>query len=584
MFKSELIQTLQAAMCAAFPELDQIHELRLDYPENPDHGDYACAIALQLAKPLRKSPREIAERIVDNLKKPKWVHAVELAGPGYINVFIAPSALADMLKTILKKPSEFGKNQSGKGQRIMVEYSQPNTNKPMHIGHMRNNFLGMAVARILAANGYEVIPVNYVGDIGVHITKSMLGYLKWGRNTSPDAVGMKGDYFVGKYYKQFETELEKNPALKDEAQEMVQKWEAENPETRALWKKMNDWVYEGWKSSYERQGCHFEHWFYESEYNESGKEVANEALEKGVAERADNGAIVAKLEDHGLPDKVIMRGDGTSIYATKDLKLAEESFERFSLDGRVYVVASQQELYLKQIFKILELMGYEYAKKCYHLAYGIVSLPEGMMSSRKGTVIYADDLMDEVHELAYTEVKARHESEPEAWLHESAERIMVGALKYAILKVDPLQNITYDPAASLDFQGHTGPYLQYTHARLKSILRKGGISENIGPRDPHPLVEAVSLETFTPAELSLLRILHRYPETVAGVLHGYRLHTLANFLYELAQHTNRFYVENPVLEAPIPELRAARLQLMAAIAEVLKNGLAILGIEAPERM
>lgn len=584
MFKNELIQILQEAMCAAFPELDQIPELRLDYPENPDHGDYACAIALQLAKPLRKSPREVAERIVENLKKPKWVHAVELAGPGYINVFIAPSALADMLKTILKNPSDFGKNQSGKGQRIMIEYSQPNTNKPMHIGHMRNNFLGMAVTRILAANGYEAIPVNYVGDIGVHITKSMLGYLKWGRNTSPESMGVKGDYFVGKYYQQFETELGKNPALKDEAQEMVKKWEAEDPEVRALWKRMNDWVYEGWKVSYERQGCHFEHWFYESEYNESGKAVANEALEKGVAERADNGAIIAKLEAHGLPDKVIMRGDGTSIYATKDLKLAEESFERFSLDGRVYVVASQQELYLKQIFKILELMGHEYAKKCYHLSYGIVSLPEGMMSSRRGTVIYADDLMSEVHELAYNEVKMRHESEPEEWLHESAERIMVGALKYAILKVDPLQNITYDPAASLDFQGHTGPYLQYTHARLKSILKKANVSEGAGPRDDHPLAEAVSPETFTPAELSLLRILHRYPETVASVLHGYRLHTLANFLYELAQHTNRFYVENSVLEAPIPELRIARLQLMAATAAVLKNGLAILGIEAPERM
>ena len=577
MLRDQLAQTILDVLHQVFPDHTG-KDIIIEYPADPTHGDYSCNIALQLSKAVQKPPREVAEIIIENIKKPDFIQTIEIAGPGFINFYVAPDYLVGNLRAILDTTEAYGKNKAGEGQKIMIEYSQPNTNKPMHVGHMRNNFIGMSVTYLLRANGYEAIPTNYVGDIGIHIAKSMLGYLKWGRNTSPESTAVKGDYFVGNLYKQFEKELEKDKGLMEEAQEVVKKWEEEDPETRELWKKMNQWVYDGWTESYKRQGCHFEHYFYESTYNESGKEVAKEALEKGVAEKAENGAIIAKLEKHGLPDKVLVRGDGTSIYATKDLKLAEENFAEFNLDGRVYIVASQQKLYLEQIFKILEIMGYDYAAQCFHLPYGIVSLPGGMMSSRKGNVIYADDLMDEVHNLAYEEVKKRNPDEKEDWLHEIAEMVTIGALKYSILKIDPIQNITYDPKEAVKFEGDTGPYLQYTHARIHSILRRTEDAKTL-------LNAAVAPADLTESEeIAILRKLQLFPELIHGAAQEYRLHSIANYLFELAQLTNSFYVRHKVLGAPTPEQRTARLQLMAAVAHVLKNGLGILGIEAPEKM
>ncbi len=581
MLKNDLAKIIQKTVAKAFPEYGN-EPVEVEYPADPSHGDYSCNSALRLAKKVGKAPREVAQIIIENLDKPDFVQTIEIAGPGFINFYVAPDYLVGNLRGILTSKDKYGRNSDGKDKKIMVEYSQPNTNKPMHIGHMRNNFLGMAVTNLLSANGYEAIPVNYVGDIGIHIAKSMLGYEKWGRSTSPESVEMKGDYFVGKLYQQFEKELQKveggDEKLMAEALEIVRKWEDEDPETRALWEKMNQWVYDGWTESYERQGCRFEHYFYESTYNDSGKEIAKEALEKGLAEEAENGAIIAKLEKHGLPDKVLLRGDGTSIYATKDLKLAEENFEEFGLDGRVYVVANQQKLYLQQVFKILELLGYEYASRCFHLAYGLVSLPEGMMSSRRGTVIYGDDLMNELHEMAYKEVKKRNEDKEEDWLHKTAEAITVGAIKYAILRIDPTQNITYDPKESIRFEGDTGPYLQYTHARLHAILRKVEDLETLQN-------EAVPHETFTePEEIAILRKLQLYPEVIKSATKDYRIHGITNYLYDLAQETNSFYVKHKVLDGPSEEKSVARLQLIAAVAQVLKNGLEILGIEAVGRM
>lgn len=580
MLKETLRQAIQKAVYQAFPEVGAV-EVGIEYPADPTHGDYASPAAMQLAKIVKKPPREVAKALAEHLGALEFVQNVEIAGPGFLNFFVAPECLVREVQIILKNGEKYGRNALGKGKKIMIEYSQPNTNKPMHIGHMRNNFLGMAEARLFEANGYEVIPVNYVGDIGVHITKSMLGYLKWGKGETPESTQTKGDYFVGKFYQQFEAALATEPTLMEEAQEMLRKWEAGDPEIQKLWKQMNRWVYEGWKRSYERMGCRFDHYFYESTYTESGKQIAEEALEKGVAIRADNGAIIAQLQAHGLPDKVLLRGDGTSIYATKDLKLAEENFAGFGLEGRIYVVASQQKLYLEQVFKILELLGYEYAKRCFHLAYGIVSLPEGMMSSRKGNVVYADDLMNEVQALAYKEVEQRHPTEKETWKKAVAEEVMIGALKYGLLKVDPLQDITFDPSETVKFEGDTGPYLQYTHARLCSILRKGAPGE--GARElVGNAVDATSLQM--PEERAVLRKLRLYPEVIFMAAEGHRINAIANFLYDLAQLTNRFYVKHPVLEGPSEVLRLARLQLVAAVAQVLKNGLAILGIEAVERM
>jgi arginyl-tRNA synthetase len=581
MLKNDLSKIVQKVVGQVFPDHAD-DPVEIEYPTDPTHGDYSCNSALRLAKKVGKNPREVAQSIVAAFEKPDFIQTIEIAGPGFINFYVAPEYLVGNLRGILSGASDYGQTSAGAKKKVMIEYSQPNTNKPMHIGHMRNNFLGMAVANLLGANGYESIPVNYVGDIGIHIAKSMLGYEKWGRSTSPESSDAKGDYFVGKFYKQFEKELQKveggDQELMEQAQEIVRKWEKEDPATRELWNKMNDWVYDGWTESYERQGCRFEHYFYESTYNDSGKEIAKEALEKGIAERAENGAIIAKLEDHGYPDKVLLRGDGTSIYATKDLKLAEENFAEFGLDGRIYVVASQQKLYLEQVFKILELLGYEYASRCFHLAYGVVGLPDGMMSSRKGNVIYADDLMNEVHNLAYEQVKKRNTDKDEKWLHKTAELITVGALKYAILKIDPTQNITYDPKESVRFDGDTGPYLQYTHARIKSILRR---TED----DNELLNKPVSAEHLVePEEIALLRKLQLFPEVVASAMTEYRVNTIANYLHDLAALFNSFYTKHQVLDAPTPEKRIARLQLIAAVAQVLKNGLAILGIEAPERM
>lgn len=593
MFKVELIKALQEAILAAFPESDT--ELRLDYPENPDHGDYACAIALQLAKPLRKSPREVAERIVENLKKPNWVHAVELADPGYINVFIAPRALADMLKTILKNPQDYGKNQSGKDQTVMVEYSSPNTNKPLHLGHMRNNVLGMALANLLYANGVNVIKTQNYNDRGVHICKSMLAYQKWGRDTSPESLDKKSDHFVGDYYVKYAQEEKKNPAIAEEIKTMLKRWEEKDPAVRALWEKMNGWALEGYDETYEKIGSHFDEVTFESDISEGGRAIVEEALKTGKVEKIEGGAIAMDLSDCGLGDsetgrKVLIRSDGTTVYMTQDLQLAVNRMEgvdgqkSHTIDRLVYVVGNEQDYHFKALFEVLKRLGYEWASRLHHLSYGMVALPSGKMKSREGTTVDIDALLEELETMVEAELKNRdmpYEGDERDHLRRT---IALGALKYYLLKTDAHSEMLYDPAASLDFQGNTGPYLQYTHARLKSILRKAGVSKDAGPRDPHPLIEPVSPDTFTPAELSLLRALHRYHETVAATARDYRLHALANYLYELAQHTNRFYVENSVLDAPTPELRIARLQLMAATAEVLKNGLAILGIEAPERM
>lgn len=585
MIKLELIQKLQEAMCAAFPELDPIPELRLDYPENPDHGDYACAIALQLAKPLQKSPREVAERIVENFKKPKWVHAVELAGPGYINVFIAPRALVEMLGAILKNPEQYGRNESGKGQTVMIEYSSPNTNKPLHLGHMRNNVLGMTLANILHANGADVTKTQNYNDRGVHICKSMWAYQQGGRNTSPESLGKKSDHFVGDYYVKYAQAEKENPSVSEEIKKMLKQWEEKDPEVRALWEKMNGWALEGYKETYEKIGSHFDEVTFESDISEGGRAIVEKALKEGKVEKIEGGAIAMDLSDCGLGDsetgrKVLIRSDGTTVYMTQDLQLAVNRMESdrktdHPIDRLIYVVGNEQDYHFKALFEVLKRLGYDWASNLYHLSYGMVTLPGGKMKSREGTTVDIDNLLEELEGMVEEELKQRdmeYKGEERASLRRA---IALGALKYYLLKVDAHSELLYDPAASLDFQGHTGPYLQYTHARLKSILRKAG--------DP-ALYEPVSLDTFTPAELSLLRTLHRYPEIMAATAHDYRLHAFANFLYELAQHTNQFYVENPVLEAPTPELRTARLQLMAATAHVLKNGLAILGIEAPERM
>jgi arginyl-tRNA synthetase len=464
----------------------------------------------------------------------------------------------------------------------MIEYSSPNTNKPLHLGHARNNFLGMATANLMEANGYDMTKTQIVNDRGIHICKSMLAYQKWGRDTSPESMDQKGDHFVGEYYVKFAQAVKEDPSLDEDARQMLQQWESNDSEVRALWQTMNAWVLDGFNKTYETIGSHFDMMTFESDISEGGRATVEQAVEEGKAERIEGGALAVNLKDVGLGDsetgyKILVRSDGTTIYMTQDIQLAVQRMESTDLHQLIYVVGNEQDYHFKVLFEILKRFGYPWAKDLHHLSYGMVNLPSGKMKSREGTTVDLDKLVFELEQLVDNEITKRdmpYEGKERAHL---IRIIALGALKYFILKVDAKSEMLYDPESSIDFQGNTGPYLQYTYARIRSILRKSA-AENLANEAPD--------HTFfmEPEELALLRKLQLYPELVHGALSGFRLHSIATYLYELSQIFNNFYSKHSVLEAPSAEHRTARLQLIAAVAQVIKNGLGILGIEAPERM
>ncbi|EKD93958.1 MAG: hypothetical protein ACD_28C00016G0008 [uncultured bacterium] len=583
MLKQKLLEIVGHAVEKAFPELP-VQDILIEYPNEGSHGDYSCPIALQLAKKVGDSPRTVAESLMENMEKPSWIHSLEIAGPGFINFFISPLYLIENVKTILKKGTVYGCSDTKKKDRILIEYSSPNTNKPLHLGHARNNVLGMALAKLLEANGHEVIKTQNMNDRGIHICKSMAAYRRVGRNTSPESLERKSDHFVGDYYVKYAQILAEDPSIEEEAKTMLKQWEEADPEVRNLWGKMNAWALKGFETTYATIGSHFNNTTFESDISENGRALIEKALEEGKVERVEGGAIAMDLSAEGLGDpetgrKILIRSDGTTMYITQDIQLAVQRMKDGNIDRIIYVVGNEQDYHFKVLFKILEKLGYDWAKQCHHLSYGMVDLPTGKMKSREGTTVDIDNMLEELETLVDKELAQRELKYDDQEKHHLRESIALAALKYYLLKVDAKSRMIYDPASSLDFQGDTGPYLQYTHARIHSILKRVDDSKN----DLSQEIIAEFLEE--PEELALLRKLQLYPEWIAECADSYRIHPLALYLNELAQELNIFYAKHTVLNPEISsEKRAARLQLIAAVAQVLKNGLKILGIEAVERM
>ncbi|MBB5644599.1 arginine--tRNA ligase [Pedobacter cryoconitis] len=541
----------------------------------------------------KKSPEATANDLGEYLKE----HIEEITAfnvvKGFLNLSIVSSYWIDLFQTDLLKES-FGTIPSN-GKKVMVEYSSPNTNKPLHLGHVRNNLLGYSVSELLKANGSEVYKVNLVNDRGIHICKSMLAWQKWGNGETPESSGLKGDHLVGKYYvifdKEYKKEIEalkeagqtedegkKNAPLIKEAQAMLLAWEAGDEEVISLWKKMNGWVYDGFAVSYKNLGVDFDQYYYESNTYLLGKDTVEEGLAKGVFFKKPDGSVWIDLTADGLDQKLVLRADGTSVYITQDLGTAQMKYDDFKMDESIYVVGNEQDYHFKVLFLILDKLGKSWAKGLYHLSYGMVDLPSGKMKSREGTVVDADDLIAEM--IATAKQKTEALGKVDHFSEEEKEslyyKIGMGALKYFLLKVEPKKRLLFDPAESIDFQGNTGPFIQYTHARIKSLLSKAEYKNG----------QHVSKDiALSATELEMIILLSRYPAEIASSAKAFSPATLANYIYEVAKMFNKFYHEiPPIVKEEDEALKQHRLNLSWVTANVLKSGMRILGIEVPERM
>jgi len=541
----------------------------------------------------KKSPEETANDIGSFLQQ----NVAEVVSfnvvKGFLNLSIAESYWIDLFNNTLLQPNFLAVKP--RGEKVMVEYSSPNTNKPLHLGHVRNNLLGYSVSELLKADGYDVIKVNLVNDRGIHICKSMLAWQKWGNGETPESSGIKGDHLVGKYYVVFdkeykkeidelkaqgqtEEEAKKNAILIKEAQQMLLKWEQGDVEVVALWKKMNGWVYEGFDVTYKKLGVDFDKYYYESNTYLLGKDTVEEGLAKGVFFKKEDGSVWIDLTADGLDQKLVLRADGTSVYITQDLGTAQMKYDDFKMDKSIYVVGNEQDYHFKVLFLILEKLGKSWAKGLYHLSYGMVDLPSGKMKSREGTVVDADDLIAEMVATAKqkTEELGKTNDFSEEEKEELYSTIGLGALKYFLLKVEPKKRLLFDPAESIDFQGNTGPFIQYTHARIKSLLS----------RATYQFVEANSEQIkLTPTELDMIMLLSKYPTEISEAAKAYSPAFIANYLYEVAKLFNKFYHEvPPIIKEEDAAVKQHRLNICKLSAEVIKSGMAILGIQVPERM
>ncbi|GEM68900.1 arginine--tRNA ligase [Sphingobacterium mizutaii NBRC 14946 = DSM 11724] len=539
----------------------------------------------------KKSPEvtgnEIGTYLKENIQEISDFNVIK----GFLNLSFSDDYWISLLNTTIL-PDSFGKYPQN-GKKLMVEYSSPNTNKPLHLGHIRNNLLGYSVAEILKAYGYDVVKANLVNDRGIHICKSMLAWQKFGNGETPESAGLKGDHLVGKYYVVFDKEYKKeidqlkqegqseddakkNAPLMKEAQVMLQKWEANDAEVINLWKTMNGWVYAGFDKTYKQLGVDFDKFYYESETYLLGKDIIQEGLEKGVFFKKEDNSVWIDLTDEGLDQKLVLRGDGTSVYITQDLGTAQLKYDEFKMDESIYVVGNEQDYHFKVLFAILKKLGKEWANGLYHLSYGMVDLPSGKMKSREGTVVDADDLMAEMIETAKerTEELGKTEGFNEEEKASLYQTIGMGALKYFLLKVDPKKRLLFDPNESVDFQGHTGPFVQYTHARIKSVLRK---AEYTGADVKTPA-------SISPYERDLIQALANYPAIIEASAQEFSPAQLANYAYDLAKLYNKFYHEETILKAADENVKGFRLQMSASAARIIAESMNMLGIQVPERM
>ncbi|MGE4569360.1 MAG: arginine--tRNA ligase [Bacteroidales bacterium] len=557
-------------------------------------GDFTFVV-FPLVKLSRKSPEQTAREIGELL----CAKTEQIAGfsvvKGFLNLSLSPAFWYAFLYENRLSGPVVAPSQSPRS--IMIEYSSPNTNKPLHLGHIRNNLLGAAMANVLKACGHKVTKVNLVNDRGIHICKSMLAWQRWGEGATPGTTQKKGDHLVGDYYVKFDVELKKETAaltasglraeeaakkapLMLEAQQMLRLWESRDEAVIDLWKTMNGWVYEGFSQTYQRLGITFDRTYYESETYLLGKEIVMEGLHRGVLQQKEDGSVWADLTSDGLDEKLLLRADGTSVYMTQDIGTACQRFAEYPIDEHIYVVGNEQNYHFQVLSLILAKLGYTWAKAIYHMSYGMVELPEGKMKSREGTVVDADDLMDEMLFTARTmsEELGKLDGLAEADKAEMIRRVGMGALKYFILKVDPKKNMTFDPRESIDFNGNTGPFIQYTYARIRSVLRKAQAA------GLEPFSEGNSYTGFDEKERNLIRLLYRYAPVVANAGETYNPSLIANYVYELTKEYNQFYHDHRIIQEEEAQVRAFRISLSARVAETLLSGMSLLGIELPERM
>ena len=511
---------------------------------------------------------------------------------GFLNICLSDEYWISLLNETIVK-SDFGVFPSN-GKKIMVEYSSPNTNKPLHLGHIRNNLLGYSVAELLKAYGYDVIKANLVNDRGIHICKSMLAWQKFGNGETPESTGMKGDHLVGKYYvvfdKEYKKEIEtlkaegqtedeakKNAPLIKEAQAMLQQWEAGDEAVIDLWKTMNTWVYAGFEKTYKQLGVNFDKYYYESNTYLLGKDIIQEGLDSDVFFKKEDNSVWIDLTADGLDEKLVLRGDGTSVYITQDLGTAQLKYDEFKMNDSIYVVGNEQDYHFKVLFLILKKLGKSWADGLFHLSYGMVDLPSGKMKSREGTVVDADDLMSEMIETAKERTEELGKTEGFSDENKNAlyNTIGMGALKYFLLKVDPKKRLLFDPKESVDFQGNTGPFIQYTYARIKSVLSKVNFDEQSKVSVP------VSISAY---ERDLIMSLGNFPSIIAISAQEFSPAQMSNYIYDVAKLYNKFYHEETILKAEIEEVKNFRLHLSASASKVIAKGMSLLGIEVPERM
>lgn len=587
----QLRTEIQKAIVALFNQ--QIEQLQIQ-PTNSDFEGSHTLVCFPLTKITRKGPEETARMVGDYLVEHSSMVSKYNVVKGFLNLVIADKAWVELFQSIYGD-KDFGQLPSN-GKEIMVEYSSPNTNKPLHLGHLRNNFLGWSVAEIFKANGYNVHKVQIINDRGIHICKSMAAWKLFGNGETPESSGLKGDHLVGKYYVVFdktykaeikdlmekgvaETDAEKQAPIMKMAVEMLQKWEAKDADTVALWKTMNGWVYDGFGSTYKRMGVDFEKLYYESDTYLLGKEEVLKGLEKGIFFQKEDGSVWVDLTSDGLDQKVLLRADGTSVYMTQDIGTAILRFRDFpKIEGQIYTVGNEQEYHFKVLFLILKKLGYTWAEKCYHLSYGMVDLPTGKMKSREGTVVDADDLMREMVEEATKQSKelGKIDEMDEPELNALTEMVGLGALKYFLLKVDPKKRMLFDPNESIQLQGHTGPFIQYTHARIKAILRKAdsmNITASVGDVNSLEAVERDAIFHISTYHTKLREAVREYSPAV-----------ISNFAYELAKAYNQFYQVIPIFNETDQIKLKFRIALSKVVADVLKQTMHLLGIQVPDRM
>ncbi len=593
--EQELIQAIQKAFQQAFVLTLPLSALSIQPTHKEFEGDYTF-VTFPWARHCRKKPEEVARQLGEQMKANSLLVADFNVVKGFLNLKIADKVWIKSLMAMDRDPN-FGFSPPN-GKKVVVEFSSPNTNKPLHLGHLRNIFLGYAVSEILKAAGHTVYKVNLVNDRGIHICKSIVAYQQFGQGETPEKVGIKGDHLVGKYYVKFEQvykaqvaqltqqwgDLERatqEAPILLEAQQMLKKWEQGDKTVRTLWSTMNSWVYQGFEATYQHLGITFDKTYYESATYLLGKEVVEEGLSKGIFYKRDDGSVWADLTEEGLDHKLVLRADGTSVYITQDLGVADLRYTHYVFDRSIYVVGNEQDYHFEVLFKLMRQLGRRYAKDMYHLSYGMVDLPTGRMKSREGTVVDADQLIETMIEIATqrTQQLGKIDNFTEEEAQQLYHILALGGIKYFFLRVEAPKRILFDPQASIDLHGHTGPYIQYTYARIAAILRKAR-TENIA-YEHEILDESLSLQ---PVERAVIIQLSRFPDKLQEAAETYSPSILAQYVFELAKDYGSMYGEAPILQEGKVALRILRLSLSATVARTIQRSMQLLGIAVPERM